>query len=76
MTDIVDLAFLVFLRLAGIPVLNRPVVTRDPAVNLGCTAADRADILLTRDITVVFANRIRRGQCIIRQFIILGNLAD
>ena len=60
MTDIVDLAFLVFLRLAGIPVLNRPVVTRDPAVNLSRAAADRADILLTRDITMVFADRIRR----------------
>ena len=50
----------VFLGLAGIPVLDGPVVTRDTRINFGFLAADRTCELLTRQISVILADRICR----------------
>ena len=63
------------LAFAVIPVLYRAVVTGDTAVDLGLSAAVRADGLLSGKISVIGADGIGGGQCIIGQLIVFGNFA-
>ena len=58
-----------------VPVLHRPIVTRDPAVDLGGFTTVRADSLLTGEVTVVLADGVGRGECVIREAVVLGDLA-
>ena len=58
-----------------IPVLNRAVVTGDTAVDLGLSAAVRADGLLSGKISVIGADGIGGGQRIIGQLVVFGYLA-
>ena len=74
--DIVDHTVLVLLGLAVVPVLDRAIVTCDAAVDFRLLAADRACELLACQIAVVLAHGISRRHCVIRQLIVLGNLAD
>ena len=67
---------LVFLGFAGIPVLNRTVISGDSTVYLGGLPACRADEVLSSQISVILANRIRWGYRVIWKAVILRNLSD
>ena len=55
---IIQAAVFKLLRLSIVPILNRAIVSGNPAVNLCVFSAGRAGINLTRDIAMPFADRI------------------
>ena len=73
--EIVELAILEFLSLAVVPVLHWAIVAGDAAVDFGLVAADRAGELLAGDVAVVFADGIGWRQGVVRQLVVLGDLA-
>ena len=60
MLYIIKFTVFVLLCLAVIPVLNRTVVTGDPAVNFGFLTADRAGEMLACKVAVFFTDRVGR----------------
>ena len=62
------------LAFAVIPVLYRAVVTGDTAVDLGLSAAVRADSLFSGKVTVIRANGIGGRQRVIGQLVVLSYL--
>ena len=55
-----------------VPVMNRPVITGYPAVNISAAAAFGAHVLPARQISAGLADRINRRQRIIRNIITGG----
>ena len=74
MDDIIYSSVLVLLAFSVVPVLDRTVISRDTAVNLCLFSADRTCKVLAGEIAVVRTDRIRRGQRVVRQFVVLCNL--
>ena len=74
--NIVDLSLLELLRLSVVPVLDGAVVARNTAVNLGLCAAVVALVVLAGDVTVILADGVGRAEGVIRQLIVLGDLAN
>ena len=62
------------LAFSVVPVLDRTVISRDTAVNLCLFSTDRTCKMLAGEIAVVRTNRIRRGQRVVRQVVVLCNL--
>lgn len=60
MLYIIKFTVFVLLCLAVIPVLNRTVVTGDPAVNFGFLTADWAGEMLACKVAVFFTDRVGR----------------
>ena len=75
-SDIINLAVLVLLALAVVPVLDRTVVAGDTAVNLGLLAALRTGEMLTGNITVVGTDRVGGGHGVVGQLEVLSDLAN
>ena len=75
MHDIIKCTVLILLSLAIIPVLYRSVISCDTAVNLRLLATFRTGEVLTAYITMFLTYRICRRNGVIRQFIILCDLA-
>ena len=69
-------AVLKFLNLAGIPVLYRAVISGDSGINLGVLSTLRALEVLTRNVPVVRANGIGRGDREVGQLIVRRNGTD
>ena len=72
--DIVGNPIPELLRLAVVPVLHGAVITGNPAVDLGTLATERADGLLAGEVTVGPADGVGRGEGVIRQTVVLGDL--
>ena len=75
-SDVVFSAVLVFLSLAGIPVLDRTVITGDTAPDFGLLSAVRAGEHFSGEISVVLADGIGRAHGVVRQTIVLCDLTD
>ena len=73
-SDIVNLPILELLRLSVVPVLNRPVVTCNPAVNLRLLPAVRAGIDLPGQVSVVFAHRVGWAHGVVGQLVVFCDL--
>ena len=74
--DVVLAALLVLLRLACVPVLDGAVVAGDAAVDLGVLTAVGALELLAAQIAVILADGIGRGEGVVRELVVLSDLAD
>ena len=74
--NVVDLSLLELLRLSVVPVLNGAVVARNTAVYLGLCSAIVALIVLAGDVTVILADGVGRAEGVVRQLIVLGDLAN
>ena len=74
--DVINLAVLIFLGFAVVPVLNRAVVTGDSAVYFGGLAANWALFLFARQVSVGLADRIGGGHGVVGQLVVFGYLAD
>ena len=75
MRNIVNFSVLEFLRLAIVPVLHRPIVSGNAAVHFCLCTADGTGILLTGYIPVIAAHGVCGRECIVRELIVLRNLA-
>ena len=73
---VVLFALLELLGLAGVPVLDRPVVAGNTAVDLGGFTAFGAGELLAVDVSMIPAYGVCRGERVIRKLVILRDLAD
>ena len=73
--NVVFPTLLVFLRLAGVPVLHGAVVAGDAAVDLCALAAVGAGELLADEVAVVLADGIGGRKRILRQLVVFRDLA-
>lgn len=73
--DVVLLAVLELLHLAVVPVLHGTVVAGDAAPDLGVLAALGAGEVLAGNVAVVVADGVRRAHRVVRQLVVLGDLA-
>src|SRR5574344_2484779 len=74
--DQIGLTIMEFLGLAFVPVLDRPIVTGDTAVDFRLFAADRALPNFTGDVAVVSANAVSRRHGVVRELVVFSNLAN
>lgn len=74
--NVVDLSLLELLCLSVVPVLNGAVVARNTAVYLGLCSAVVALVVLAGDVTVILADGVGRAEGVVRQLIVLGDLAN
>ena len=76
MADIIIGTVLVLLGLSFIPVLDRTVVARNPAVYLCLLPADRTGEMLSDQVPMALADGLGRRHGIVRQLVILSNSTD
>ena len=72
----IHLTVFIFLSLAVIPILYGAVIAGYTGIDLRGFAAFGAGEMLTLDIAVILTYRIGRGKSVIRELVILGDLAD
>ena len=74
--DLVGLAHIEFLDLAGIPVLDWAVVAGDAGIDFGFASAVRALVLLAGDVSMLGADGIGRRHGVIGELVVEGDLAN
>ena len=74
--ELVGLAVVELGNFAVVPVLDRTVVAGNAGVDFRFAAADRALEVLAVNVAVLRADRVGRGEGVVRELEVLGNLAD